>query len=92
MLKTVISMKVSTKTIKSQVLGFLLGNQVIFIEDVTRKMKDMDMVKCIGLTEVATKASGKMVFSMVLVQCHFLMVALKKVFLKTMYTNNQLQI
>jgi hypothetical protein len=82
-------MKVSTKTIKSQELGFLLGNQVIFIEGVTKKMKDTVMVKCIGLTEVATKVSGKMEFSMVLARCRFLTVALKKVFLKTTYTNNQ---
>jgi hypothetical protein len=85
-------MKVSTKTIKSQELGFLLGNQVIFIEGVTKKMKDTVMVKCIGLTEVVTKVSGKMEFSMVLARCRSLTVAQKKVFLKTTYTNNQQQI
>jgi hypothetical protein len=92
MLKIVTSMKVSTWTIRSQVLVFLLGSQAIFTEDVTKKMSDTAMVKCTGLMEVATKVSGKMEFSMVWVQCRFLMAALKKGYLKIMCTNIQRQI
>lgn len=90
--RTVTSTRVSIKTIKSRESGYLLGNQVIFIGVVTRRMSGTDTVKCIGLMEVATKVSGKMEFSMVLAQCHFLMVALKKEYLKTMCTNSQQQI
>jgi len=90
--RTVTNTRVSIKTTKSRESGYLLGNQVIYIEGVTRRTSGTDTVKCIGLMEVATKVSGKTEFSMVLAQCHFPMVALKKGFLKTMYTNSQQQI
>lgn len=63
--KIVIVTKVSINLIKNLVSVFSLGKVVINIEVPTRMMRDMDMVKCTGLTIVITKENGFMEFNMV---------------------------
>ena len=63
--KIVIVTKVSINLIKNLVSVFSLGKVVINIEVPTRMMRDMDMVKCTGLTIVITKVNGFTEFNMV---------------------------
>jgi len=56
--KIVMLMTVTINLIKKMALVSLLGNQEINIKEHTKMMKDMVMVKCIGLMEVTIKVNG----------------------------------
>ena len=46
------------------VMEFIDGLQVIYIKDSTRKIKDMEQVKCSGMMEVIIMDNGQMVYNM----------------------------
>jgi hypothetical protein len=60
MLRTATSTKVSTALIRKTAWALLHGRAEICIKAVTKKMRDMGMVRCTGLTVAVTKANGKM--------------------------------
>ena len=56
--KKMISMKVSSKTIRNKAMEFMLGATEIFIKDSIALISDMEMEKCIGLMVLSTKENG----------------------------------
>lgn len=61
----VINIKVNIIKIKNRVMVYLLGKVEMFTKEILIMIYEMDMVRCIGATEVTIKDNGKMGYSMV---------------------------
>jgi hypothetical protein len=90
MAKIAINMMENIKEIRKTVMEYLIGKVVISIREITEMTREMDMAKCTGLMGPSIRAIGKEAFSMELERCSFLMVVLRKVTLKIMYSRLQL--
>jgi hypothetical protein len=64
----VINIKVNIIEIKNKVMVYLLGKVEMFTKEILIMIYEMDMVRCIGATEVTIKDNGKMEYSMVKVK------------------------
>ena len=86
-LKTVISMKENTSSIKNQVLALSRGSQVTSTVVATKMTRGTATARCTGQMAAATRVNGKVESNMASVRCHFLMAASRKVSSKTTFTS-----
>ena len=64
----VINIKVNIIKIKNKVMVYLLGKVEMFTKEILIMIYEMDMVRCIGVTEATIRGNGKMEYSMVKVR------------------------
>lgn len=88
----VILMRETIPLIRSTVTEFLIGLVEIYTKENTKKMKEMDMEKCVGLMEVCIKGTGLEEFSMELVKWFFQEEMSKKEPLNLMFLKDQTKI
>ena len=71
--------------IRKMDMGYSIGKAEIYIKAVIKMMKEMDMGKCIGLTDHAIRGSGNKGFSMDKEEWYFQMELSKKDYLRIMF-------